>query len=369
MAGLLTLHPKAFGLDLSDLSLKIVSLEERGKGFRLSSFGEASIPEGVIEGGEIRKEEKLVQVIRKAVAEVKGKKIQTNYMVASLPEEKGFVQVVQFPPMGKEELGNAIRLQAENYIPYPVDTVYLDFTVIPPSHNHVDHLDVLIASLPRTIVDSYISAFEKAGFTPRALEIDALALSRAVIEKGVAPVPVLLVDVGNARTKFSIFSGYSLRFTTSVPVSANTFTQAVATRLGVEEERAEELKRMYGLDSIEEKLGDEVFQAMAPSATEFVKQIQKYLTYYETHIPHQHLDRPQKKIKKVVLCGGGANLRGLPEFLMRFLKVEVAVGNPWVNILSASLKELPALPFQDSLRYSTALGLGLRGVKREVSDD
>ena len=88
MAGLLTLHPKAFGLDLSDLSLKIVSLEERGKGFRLSSFGEASIPEGVIEGGEIRKEEKLVQVIRKAVAEVKGKKIQTNYIITSLPQQK-----------------------------------------------------------------------------------------------------------------------------------------------------------------------------------------------------------------------------------------------------------------------------------------
>jgi Tfp pilus assembly PilM family ATPase len=87
------------------------------------------------------------------------------------------------------------------------------------------------------------------------------------------------------------------------------------------------------------------------------------MEYHESHLPHQHLGQEQKKIKKIILCGGGANLQGLPDFLTKALKAEVAVGNPWVNILSSDSKEIPALSFQDSLGYTTALGLALRGIR------
>lgn len=361
MLGFLTLHPHAFGLDISDLSLKVAQLEKKEKGFRLASFGIGELGQGVIEAGEIKKEEELVAAIQRTLQQVKGKKIRTKYVVAALPEEKAFVQVVQLPRMGKQEMMNAIRFQAESYIPYPIDTVYLDFAVIPPFHNSADHLDVLVASLPRQVVDGYVSALEKAGLVASALEIDAIALTRAVIAKGVTPLPLLVVDIGTARAKVSIFSGWSLRFTTSLSICARQFTQAVAERLHVDEEKAEEFKRQYGLHTPEDALGQEIFQAMIPLATDFVEDIAKYLEYYETHVPHQHLTQPQKKIKKIMLCGGGANLKGLPEFLMRQLKVEVAVGNPWVNILPVDTKELPPLSFQESLGYSTALGLALRG--------
>ncbi len=363
MLGFLTLHPEAFGLDISDLSLKVAQLEKRQKGFRLSSFGSQELAQGIIEGGEIKKEEQLVATIQKALGGIKGKKIRTKYVVAALPEEKAFMQVVQLPRMKKQELMQAIRFQAESYIPYPIDTVYIDFAVIEPFHDHVDHLDVLVASLPRAVVDSYVSVLEKAGLVPSVLEIDAVALTRAVIEKGVTPVPLLIVDIGSARTKVSIFSGYSVRFTTSLSLCAKQFTEAVVKSLHVDEEKAEEFKRHYGLFTPQDALGQEVFQAMIPVATDFVEQVAKYMEYYETHLPHQHLDKPQKKIKKVVLCGGGANLKGLPEFLTRSLKVEVVVGNPWINILPSDTKELPLVSFQESLQYSTALGLALRGVR------
>lgn len=369
MLEFLTLHPQAFGLDISGLSVKAVQLEKKQKGFRLSSFGNTELAQGVIEGGEIKKEEQLVEAISRTLKQIRGKKIRTRYVVAALPEEKAFVQVVQIPRMEAQEVAQAIRFQAENYIPYPIDTVYIDFAVITPLHNHVDHLDVLVASLPRAVVDSYVSALEKAGLAPVALEIDAIALTRAVVEKGVSPIPLLIVDIGNAHTKVSIFSGYSVRFTTSLSICAKQFTEAVAKSLHVDEEKAEEFKRHYGLYTPEDALGQEVFQAMIPTATDFVEQITKYLEYYESHVPHQHLGKPQKKITKIMLCGGGANLKGLPEFLMRTMKVEVAIGNPWVNILSPDAKELPLLSFQESLSYSTALGLAFRGARsKELYD-
>ncbi len=369
MLEFLTLHPDAFGLDISDFSLKIAYLKKKQKGFHLASFGGGELEQGIIEGGEIQKEEQLQAAIQKTLKQLKGRKIHTKYVVAALPEEKAFVQVIQLPRMKKEELMSTIRFQAESFIPYPIDTVYLDFAVITPFHDHIDHLDVLVASLPRQVVDSYVSVLEKAGLVPAVLEIDAIALCRAVVKKGVSPIPLLVVDIGQRRSKVSIFSGYSVRFTTSLSVSARDFTAAIAKSLHVDEEKAEEFKHQYGLYAPEDALGQEVFQAMIPVATDFIEQIAKYLEYYETHLPHQHLLQPQKKIERIMLCGGGANLKGFPEFLTRALKVQVAVGNPWVNILSPQIKELPPLSLQESLGYSTALGLALRGAQvKELYD-
>lgn len=369
MRDFFTLRPGAFGLDISDLSLKIAYLEPKNKGFRLRAFGQGELAEGIIEGGEIRKEEQLVEAIQRTFKQLKGKKIHTKYVVAALPEEKAFVQVIQLPRMSNEELSSAIRFQAESFIPYPIDTVYLDFAVITPFRDHVEHLDVLVASLPRQVVDSYVFVLKKAGLIPAVLEIDAIALCRAVIAHGVSPVPLLLVDIGQRRSKVSIFSGYSLRFTTSLALSSQDFTQAVARTLHVDEEKAEEFKHQYGLYAPEDALGKEVFDAMVPVAADFIEQIGKYTEYYETHVPHQHLGKEPKQIEKIVLCGGGANLKGFPEFLMRALKVQVGVGNPWVNILSPQTKELPPLSFQESLSYSTALGLALRGAHNKNSHD
>lgn len=369
MLEFLPLHPKAFGLDISAASLRIAQLEKLSAGYRLSSYGSEELREGVIEGGEIKKEEELVALIRKALQEVKGEKIHTRHVVAALPEEKAFVQVIQLPRMKKEEIASAIRFQAENYIPYPIETVYLDFAIIPPFHNHLQHFDVLVASLPRQVVDAYVSVFTKAGLTPVVLEIEAIALTRAVVENGVSPIPLLLADIGKERTNVSIFSGYSVRFTTSLPICSAHFTEAVAKELHVDEDRAEELKRRYGLHASEDALSQEVFQAMVPVATDLTEQISRYLTYYESHAPHEHLGQRHKSIQKIVLCGGGANLKGFPEFFMRALKIETAVGSPWVNILPSRLKELPLLSFQDSLGYSTALGLALRGANTKTLYD
>jgi Tfp pilus assembly PilM family ATPase len=89
-------------------------------------------------------------------------------------------------------------------------------------------------------------------------------------------------------------------------------------------------------------------------------QIKKHISYYESHSGHEHLERPGATIQKIILCGGGANLRGLAQFLLRELHKEVSIGNPWINILPTSLKELPPLSFAESLRYTTAFGLALR---------
>jgi len=352
MMSFLILKPVAFGLDISDLSLKIVQLKKSGKNFKLASFGETRMNPGVIEQGDVKNEKALSENIKKAVKDVCGEKIHTKHVVISLPEEKAFLQVIQLPLMKEEEVQKAVYFEAENYIPLPIEKVYLDSQII-SCDTKTRKLNVLIAALPKTIVDSYLSSLKKAGLRPVAFEIESQAIARALVEKEMSKEPLLLVDLGANRTNFIIFSGYSLGFTSTTQVSSQRFTEAIAKSLKVDLKEAEELKIKHGVSG--DKVGKKIFEVLYPLLVELSTQTEKYLDYCRVHYGQE--------VKNILLCGGGANTKGLPDFLSVYLKLTVKRGNPWTNILSNQQKEVSQLPYDESLRYTTALGLALRGIR------
>lgn len=356
MLELLTLKPGAFGLDISDLSLKIVKLRRKTRFLSLVSFGETEIEPGLIKEGEIRDEDKLTEIIKEALKKIRGAKLKTKYVVASLPEEHAFLQVIQMPKMPEDDLKSAVIYEAENYIPLPPEEVYLDSQIVKPVVDSLDHFDVLIAALPKKTVDPYVSCLKKAGLVPYALEIESLAVARALVKKEISPFPLLLIDLGATRTSFIIFSGYSLRFTGSIPVSSHKFTEAIAKALNIDLKKAEQFKIKHGIKK------KEIFEAAIPALTDLTEQIGKYLNYYQTHTSHEHLANNKRGVEKIMLSGGGANLKGLDDFLSLEFKIPVQLGNPWINILPEPLKEVPELPYEKSLKYATALGLALRGI-------
>ncbi|MBI2450379.1 MAG: pilus assembly protein PilM [Candidatus Nealsonbacteria bacterium] len=323
MLDFLTLKPEVFGLDISDLSLRIIKLKRRGDFLNLASFDEAEIQPGIIESGEIKNESVLVEIIKKAIAGVKGEKLKTKYITASLPEEKTFMQVIQLPKMEEGEAQKSVYFEAENYIPMPVEKAYVDSQIVYPLKNHLNHLDVLLAAVPKETVDSYLSVLKKSGLSPLVLESESQAVARALIKDGKSSEPVLLLDLGSSATTFIIFSGYSIRFTTSLLITPR-----------------------------KDNLGN------------LAEQIKKYLDYYQTHSAHEHLasSLDGRGVARIILCGSGANLKGLDDFLAQKLNLPVALGNPWVNILPHPLKEVPELSYGDSLKYTAALGLALRGM-------
>lgn len=375
MLEILNLKPKTFGLDISDLSLKIVKLKKRGEFCNLASFGEERIKPGIIKEGEIKDEDKLAEIIKTGLRKVKGEKLKTKYVIASLPEEKSFLQVIQMPKMSKEDLKSAVIYEAENYIPLPIQEVYLDSEIISPVDNHSDKFNVLLVALPKKIINSYLSSLKKAGLQPKALEIESLSVARALIKDRATTSPVLLIDLGETRTNFAVFAGHTLRFTSSISVSAGNFTEIISKNLGLSLTEAERLKMKYGLEKrIAFKIKDketeirkeegEIFEALIPVLVDLIQQIKRYLEYYQTHVGYD-LPSESKGVTKILLCGGGANLRGLSELLALELKIPVEIANPWVNILSQDQKDMPELSAEKSLSYTTALGLALRGIKEE----
>lgn len=372
MLNFLALKPESFGLDISDLSLKIVKLKKKRKGLTLASFGEGKIKPGIIKEGEIKDEEKLAEIIKESLKKVKGEKLGTKYVVASLPEEKAFLQVIQMPILPEEDLKSAVVYEVENYIPLPIEKVYLDSQIVPPVYNHLEQLDVLIAALPKKTVDPYLYSLKKAGLTPIAFEIESSAIARALIKNQTTNYPVLIIDLGQTRTSFIIFAGKSVRFTSSIPVSGQHFTEIISKNLKISSAEAEKLKIEYGLEERTKlKMKDEkteikkererIFEALIPALIDLIQQIKKCLDYYESHAQISGLPPDGKKVQKILLCGGGAGLKGLPEFLNLELKIPVELGNPWINILPENKKETKELPYEKSLSYTTALGLALRG--------
>lgn len=359
MLKFLTLKQETFGLDITDLSLKIIKLEKKNKAFILVSFNQTEIKPGIIEEGAIKNEEALVKIIKMACANVKGKKLNTKYVIASLPEEKSFLQVIQMPKMKEEELISAVPFQAENYIPLPINDVYLDFQTISPIKNYLSYLDVLIVAIPKKIVNPYVSCFKKAGLIPFILEVESQAIARALIKKESSASPLILIDFGKNNTDFIVFSDHSIRFTCSIPISSQQLTTAISDALKIDFNKAEKLKIEYGLSEKEKNdRAKKILQTMTPLLNDLTAQIKKYLNFYYDHSSNERL-LPDGKIEKILLCGGGANLKGLPEFLSKNLGILTELGNPWTNFL---LKQPNDAIKEKSLSFTTAIGLALRGI-------
>lgn len=348
---------EAFGLDISDLSIRMAKLAKKGDSLKLASFDTWTVPPGIIEEGEIKDKKTLSQIIKKSLSKVQGEKLKLKSVVCSLPEEKSFLDVIQLPKIEQEELRTTVGYEIENYIPLPLREVYFDCEVIRPVSSHPKHLEVLITATPKKIVDSYLEVLKMGGLQPRVFEVECLSIARALVPGVKSLKPLLLIDFGGTRTTFIIFSGRSLRFTSTIPVSSQKLTESISKTLKIDLKKAEKLKRQHGLGK-EKK----VFEAMIPPLTDLVEQIKTHLDYWHSHEKGDKMVHKGKELEKILLCGGGANLKGLVGFLAQNLKVGVELGNPWVNILETPLKQVPGLSFKESLGYTTALGLALRAI-------
>lgn len=339
---------------MSDSSIKIVRLKKDRKFFRLASWGEFEVEPGIIKDGEIKDEEALSKIIKKAVSKVKGEKLDIANVTASLPESKAFLQIIKMPKMDFEKLKEAVIFEAENYVPLPIEKCFIDFEIIQSLKSFQDHLNVLIAAFPKELAMSYFSVLSRAGLSPQVFEIESQSISRSIIKNEFSHEPILIIDLGKNNTSFVIFHGYSLLFTSSLSISADLLTRAVCDAAKVDFLEAERLKCKDG-----------IAPAMTPVIKDLVFNIKKYLRYYADHCLKEDIFKEGKSISKILLCGGGANLKGFPEILSSAVKIPVSIGNPWVNVLPSAIKEVPGLNFKESAGYSTAIGLALRGIKKE----
>lgn len=360
MLKFLNLKPELFGLDISESSLKIVKLSKKHSFFKVDYFNEVSLPQGVIGEGIIKNEEVLAKIIKNLCKSAKFKGLNTKYVAATLPEEKSFLEVIQMPKMSEKELQSAVLFEAENYVPLPIDKLYLDFKIINQEAKNLKHTDVLIVAMPKTTIDSYNSCLKKAGLIPTVLEVESQTLVRSLVKNEKSQTPLVLIDFGKDDTDFVIFSGDSIRFTCSIPISSQQITEAIAKNMNVDIASAEKMKLSFDLAK---KASSPEFQKMAESVevvlNSLVEEIKKYLDFHRDHASHEHsLEENNSGGEKIILSGGGSDLEGIADFLYQKLKIPVELADPWINIPTKKNKKI-TLSGKRSLSFSKALGLAL----------
>jgi len=364
---LFKITPEPFGLDLSDRSIKVTKLSLKKGRLFLENFGESDIEEGLMKDGIILSEEKLVSAIRHALSNLKMGPLKTPYVACSLPEQRTYLRVVQLPKIKKEEIQEAIQWEIEANFPIALSDVYFDWEIIrttdnspggsfQPDHSRaeLDHLDILVSAASRELVDSYAESLYKAGLKPFSFELESTASVRSLIKKGFCSKPVIIIDLGQTRTNFIIYAGYSIRFTSSIQISEDVIIENIMRAMNVNVEEAERLEREIGLNR---EADERVFESIVPAMTDLKQQIIEYMDFYESHSTHMH--ESNTSITKVILSGGGTRLGGIEKYLAVALKMPVEIANPWINILEPPLRETPELSYARSVRYATSLGLAL----------
>ena len=352
----------SLGVDLSDASLKLIQFEKIGRGFRTVAYSDQPLPKEMIVANTIKDPKALVAIIKSAVAHPKFGHVTSQRVVASIPESKCFARVISMAKVTDEEAGEAVPWESEQYIPMPRNQVYLDWVVLSETDPaQKDKMKVLITAAPKDYVDDYTRILKEAGLQPTALEIESQAVARSLVTTDAETI--LLIDIDTVRSSFIIYERGTLEFTSSIPLAGAIWTEKIAKELGVTVEEAEALKRRCGLDPALEK--GRVRRALAPLIQNLASEINNILRFYEEHV------NTSGKITRILLSGGSSKLRHLPSQLKELLAksdngrglrslggLRVELGNPWLKVLGK--KQVAPLWREDSLSFSTAIGLALR---------
>lgn len=354
-----------FGIDLADLSLKIVQLKKKQGNLGVAAFVFVPLPSEVLVQGEVKDSDKIASIIKNALKNAQYKKIKGRLAIASLPETKAFLRVITIEKnknYKKEDIQETIKIETEQHIPFKLNEVYLDADLVFEDEKQIKFL---VSAVSKKIVEGYLDVFKKAKIIPLALEIESIATSRALIfdpslyikEKNAINLEesILIVDLGSKTTSFIIVKKGIPRFTKSIPLASVNLTKAIQDALKISFQKAEKIKKRYGLNVAAYK--GKVFASLKPHLDQVIKEINEILSFYEI----KNNKDEERKIKKIFLCGGSANLKGLSDFLSVGLKRTVEKGNPLIN-LSFKEKELSPIAKNKILNFTTGIGLALRGV-------
>ena len=236
------------GLDISDLSIKLVQLKKNKGKIKIQALGKISINEGIINNGEIINNDKAVEVIKKLINNLKFGKVTSDEAVVSLPETKTFIKLIKINKTANQ-ISEIINHEIEKNIPMSIDEIYYDWQVI---EEHQDHQLILISAAPRNMVDQYMSLLKDAGLSVVAMETEPISLCRSLLNEELPDFEGKknygIIDIGARRTSMTIYSKNTIAFTMSVPISGEKITNTIMNALEIKKSYAEKAKIFCGLD-------------------------------------------------------------------------------------------------------------------------
>lgn len=333
-----------FGLDIGFRTIKVMQLDKAGTGYTVSGYGITEFDPSAVENGVIVDYSKIAAVVHDLFASKLAGDISTRRVAVSLPASRSYSRIMSLPILPDNDVAEAVRLEAEQYIPVSVDDLYIDFTVINRSEKT---MDVLAVAVPKRIVDSYLDLCKILNLEPVVLETTTGATNRMFRYLDDHSIPTVLIDFGSVATDVSVYDRY-LAITGTVASGGDDITAAIQQSLGVTPTEALNIKVKYGLNASKKQA--EIIEAVEPLLEKTLKEVRRMIRYYEER------SGQKRHIEQIMTFGGGANVPGLSAYLIDHLRVPVRACSPWDRIQFKHIE--PPDPVQQSL-YVTAASLAM----------
>lgn len=348
-------HPPMIGLDISSSSVKLVELGQGAGGeFVLERFAAESFEKGWITDGQIDKFDEVAEAVRRVVAKSGTK---TKHVVMAMPQSAVITKKIVLPGgLREEELEIQVEAEANQYIPFSLDEVSLDFCVIGPSPTSVGDVEVLIAASRKERVQDRQGLAEAAGLKPVVLDIESHA-SRLAMARVIAALPnqgkdalVALFEIGAETTSLKVLHDDDMLYDRDQAFGGSQLTQLISRQYGFSFEEAEQKKLASDLPE------DFDSAILTPFVDSLAQEIGRALQYFFTSTPHH-------KVHYVMLAGGTATLPGLKERVTELTGFASQVVNPFESMkLGAAVRE--ARLRREAPSYLTACGLAMRRFKQ-----
>jgi type IV pilus assembly protein PilM len=311
----------SIGLDLGSSYIKTIKLKESKGSYELELFDLYPLPPELIVDGSIIDSIRLVDSIKDMVKQAG---IKTKDAVISISGHSSvIIKRISLPEMSEEDLSESIKFEAEQYVPFDIEDVNLDFQIIGPKEEP-GQMDVILVAVKKDIINEYISVIKEAGLNPIVVDIDAFALENMYgINYEIEPGKnVALLNIGASTINMSILKGGISVFTRDSSLGSNLHTEALQREYNITYENAEKLKRGEPIENVSPEDAATVVES---ASEEILSEIIRSFDYYRSTTMHED-------ISEVIFSGGCALLSNFASMISEKTGIETRVAEPFRNI-------------------------------------
>lgn len=338
------------GIDIGSSSVKLVQLKEVRGGYQLVNLGMMKLPPEAIVDNAIMDSSSVVSVVRELVESLK---IKTKNVATSISGHSVIIRKILLPIMTEEEMEASIQWEAEQYIPFEISEVNLDFQILGPDVNDASQMNVILVAAKKDFVNDYVALFKECGLNPQVMDVDCFAIANVYeANYGVSENEVVaLIDLGASSMNVNILKGGMSVFTRDIQMGGNAYNEELQKRLGLSSDDAEKVKLGGEVNSVSPATVSAIIEDATESLT---TDIQRSLDFFSASSADE---RP----KKILITGGVSKVQAIRASLSQRLGVDVQLIDPWRQISCSKNFDTDYLKAMGPL-FTVAVGLAMRRV-------
>ncbi|WP_309716511.1 type IV pilus assembly protein PilM [Armatimonas sp.] len=350
------------GLDIGSAMIKAVQLEPTRTGFRVVRAAEQKTPQGTVRDGVVISRESVATAVRQML---QAAGITANSAVLSVSGPSSTVRQIRVPKMNEATLTKSIRYEAGKYLSNNLDDSSLAFEILGPCDDDPAQMDVMLVGTSRDIVDSRVIVAQMAGLEAVAVDIESFALIRALVEiseDDFADTNLrAIVDMGAAHTEVIILSGPDFALTRSIPISGDTFSDALKNQLRIESSEAELRKLDIDMGALitGEAPADtiELARIIQTTVDELLREIRRSINYFQSQLAEEGVSA---SLSEILLVGGAAQMRNMSTYMSARLGIPTRLCDPFTNSRLETSPEAEEWLQEQGASLAGALGLALK---------